>query len=75
MKTYTAYIQWNTKTHWYAGFIPGIPGAEAQGYSMAELEENLREVLAQCLKERKKSRQSARGRPRSPGFHQLDITV
>lgn len=74
-KTYKAYIQYNAHAGWYAGFIPGIPGAEAQGHSMEELKDNLRLVLTRCLRERRKARQSLQDHPKPPGFHQIDLVV
>ena len=72
-KTYQAYIQYNAQAQWYAGFIPGIPGAEAQGHSMEELKDNLRVALNRCLRERRKVRQSLQDHPKPPGFYQIDL--
>ncbi|MBN2239415.1 MAG: type II toxin-antitoxin system HicB family antitoxin [Dehalococcoidales bacterium] len=51
MKTFTAYIEWDSETELYIGIIPGIPGAHTQASSLDELRDNLKEVLELCLEE------------------------
>ncbi len=51
MKSFTAYIEWDTETKLYVGIVPGIPGAHTQGATLDELQRNLREVLELCLEE------------------------
>ena len=51
MRSFTAYIEWDTKTKLYVGSVPGIPGAHTQGATLDELQRNLREVLELCLEE------------------------
>jgi predicted RNase H-like HicB family nuclease len=53
MKTFTAYIEWDTETKLYIGIIPGVPGAHTQAASLDELNKNLKEVLELCLEENK----------------------
>lgn len=51
MKTFVAYVEWDSETKLYVGIIPGIPGAHTQGATLDELHENLKEVLELCLEE------------------------
>ena len=51
MRSFTAYIEWDTETKLYVGIVPGIPGAHTQGATLDELQRNLREVLELCLEE------------------------
>lgn len=51
MKTFTAYIEWDSDTGLYAGTIPAVTGAHSQGASLDELHDNLKEVLELCLEE------------------------
>ena len=51
MPTFTAYIEFDPETQVYVGTIPSIPGANTQGRTLTELQENLREVLEVCVQE------------------------
>lgn len=51
MKIYTAIIEKCNATGLYVGFVPGFPGAHAQGVSLDELNVNLREVIAMLLED------------------------
>ena len=51
MRSFTAYIEWDTETKLYVGIVPGIPGAHTQGATLDELQRNLREVMELCLEE------------------------
>ncbi len=51
MKTFVAYVEWDSETKLYVGIVPGIPGAHTQGETLDELHENLKEVLELCLEE------------------------
>ena len=51
MRSFTAYIEWDTETKLYVGIVPGIPGAHTQGATLDELQRNLKEVLELCLEE------------------------
>ncbi len=51
MKTFTAYVEWDSETNLYVGIVPGIPGAHTQGATLDELQKNLKEVLGLCLEE------------------------
>lgn len=51
MKTFTAYIEWDSETSLFVAHIPGIPGSHTQGSTWDELSQNLKEVLELCLAE------------------------
>ena len=51
MRSFVAYIEWDSETKLYVGIVPGIPGAYTQGANLDELHENLKEVLELCLEE------------------------
>jgi predicted RNase H-like HicB family nuclease len=51
MKTYTAVIERCSQTRLYVAYIPGFPGAHAQGETLDELRDNLREVVAMLLED------------------------
>jgi len=51
MKTFTAYVEWDSETKLYVGVVPGISGAHTQAESLDELQQNLKEVLELCLEE------------------------
>jgi len=52
MKTFTAYVELDADTGLYVGVVPGIPGAHTQAETLAELQENLKEVIELCLEEK-----------------------
>ncbi len=45
MKTFTAYIEWNSETQLCVGTIPGV---HTQGAALDELRGNFKEVLELC---------------------------
>ena len=49
MVTFTAYIEYDPDTQLYVGIIPAVPGAHTQAATLAELQNNLKEVLELCL--------------------------
>lgn len=51
MRTYPAVIERCPKTGLYVGFVPGFPGAHAQGETLDELNHNLQEVIAMLLED------------------------
>jgi len=51
MKTFTAYVEWDSETKLYVDIVPGIPGAHTEAEGMDELQQNLKEVLELCLEE------------------------
>jgi predicted RNase H-like HicB family nuclease len=51
MKTFTAYVEYDSATKLYVGIVPGIPGAHTQAETLDELQENLKEVIELCLAE------------------------
>jgi predicted RNase H-like HicB family nuclease len=51
MHRYTAVVEKCADTSLYVGFIPGFPGAHAQGETLDELNANLHEVVAMLLED------------------------
>ncbi|MEH1942014.1 MAG: type II toxin-antitoxin system HicB family antitoxin [Nostoc sp.] len=51
MKTFTAIAQRYPDTKFYVGYVLGFPGAHAQGETLDELQENLREVIEMLLED------------------------
>ncbi len=51
MKTYSAVIERCPQTNLFVGFVPGFPGAHAQGETLDELHRNLQEVIAMLLED------------------------
>ena len=72
MKTFTAYIQWDSETNLYVGIIPAVPGAHTQGATLDELQINLKEVLELCLEEYQDSLEEL---PRFVGLQQIEVMV
>lgn len=48
-KRWTAIIERDHDTGLLVGYVPGFPGAHSQGENIAELQANLREVIAMLL--------------------------
>ncbi len=51
MKSFTMVIEHCSETGLYVGYVPGFPGAHSQGETLAELRENIREVIAMLLED------------------------
>jgi predicted RNase H-like HicB family nuclease len=51
MKTFSAYVEWDSESKLYVGIVPGVPGAHTQAVTLDELQKNLEEVLELCLEE------------------------
>ena len=51
MNTYTAIVEKCKDTNFYAGYIPGFPGAHSQGETLDELTHNLEEVISMLLED------------------------
>lgn len=51
MRSYTAVIERCADTGYYVGHVPGFRGAYSQGEDLADLSENLREVLSMLLED------------------------
>ncbi len=51
MKAFTAVVERCPDTGLYVGFIPGFPGAHAQGETLDELNRNLKEVIELLLED------------------------
>jgi predicted RNase H-like HicB family nuclease len=72
MKTFTAYIEYDSEAKVYVGIIPSIHGAHTQAASLDELKINLKEVLELCLEE---SKEDLDDLPQFVGLQQLEIMV
>lgn len=51
MKIYSAVIERCPQTHLFVGFVPGFPGAHAQGETLDEVNRNLQEVISMLLED------------------------
>ncbi len=51
MHVYSAVIEWCLHSGLLVGFVPGFPGAHAQGDTLDELNRNLQEVIAMLLED------------------------
>ena len=51
MRTFDVIVERDPTTGTFVGSVPGWPGAHSQGDSIAELEVNLREVIAMLLED------------------------
>lgn len=51
MRTYSAVIERCPDTKLFVGFVPGFPGAHAQGMTLDELNRNLKEVISMLLED------------------------
>ena len=74
MKTFTAYIEWDSETKLYVGMVPGIPGAHTQGASLDELHKNLKEVLELCLEEAREANEIDEF-PQFFGLQQIEVAI
>ena len=72
MRTFTAYVEWDSETKLYVGIVPGIPGVHTQGATLDELQKNLQEVLELCLEEYKGPTEDL---PRFVGLQQIEVAV
>ncbi|MBI3760157.1 MAG: type II toxin-antitoxin system HicB family antitoxin [Deltaproteobacteria bacterium] len=51
-RTFTAYVEFDSESNLYVGTVPGLPGAQTQGATLDELQQNLHEVIALVLEEK-----------------------
>ena len=51
MRTFTAIVERCPDTGLYVGYVPGFRGAHSQAETLAELNENLREVIELLLED------------------------
>ncbi|HEX5483078.1 MAG TPA: type II toxin-antitoxin system HicB family antitoxin [Terriglobia bacterium] len=72
MKTFSAYVEWDSESKLYVGIVPGLPGAHTQAASLDELRNNLKEVLELCLEEYQGSFDDL---PRFIGLQQIEVAV
>jgi predicted RNase H-like HicB family nuclease len=52
-QTFVADIEFDPDTGLYVGTIPGLPGGHSQAASLDDLQQNLKEVVALILEERR----------------------
>ncbi len=74
MKTFTAYIEWDSDTNLYVGTIPSVQGAHTQASSLDELRNNLKEVLELCLEEIGESGELS-DFPQFVGLQQIEVGI
>ncbi len=74
MKTFTAYIEWDSETELYVGTVPTVTGAHTQAPSLDELHNNLKEVLELCLEEIGESGELA-DFPQFVGLQQIEVAI
>jgi predicted RNase H-like HicB family nuclease len=72
LKTFTAYVEWDSEVKLYVGVVPGIPGAHTQAGSLDELRDNLKEVLEMCLEEYGKKIEDI---PHFVGIQQIEVSM
>jgi predicted RNase H-like HicB family nuclease len=72
MKTFAAYVEWDSESKLYVGIVPGVPGAHTQAVTLDELQKNLKEVLELCLEEYKGSLEDL---PHFVGLQQIEVSV
>ena len=48
---FTAYIEKDSETNMYFGYVPCLQGAHTQGETLDELQKNLQEVVSLCFEE------------------------
>ncbi len=51
VRSFTAVVERDLATRMFVGYVPGWPGAHAQGSTMEELQANLQEVVAMLLED------------------------
>jgi predicted RNase H-like HicB family nuclease len=51
MRAYTAVVERCVDTGLFVGYVPGFPGAHSQGETLAELQQNLVEVIGMVLED------------------------
>jgi predicted RNase H-like HicB family nuclease len=58
MRSWNMVIERDAQTGLYVGYVPGWPGAHSQGETVAELKENLAEVISMLLEDGEPSLES-----------------
>ncbi len=72
IKTFTAYIEYDSETKLYVGIIPSLRGVHSQGATLDELQHNLKEVLELCLEE---SEEDWSNLPQFIGIQQIEVAL
>jgi predicted RNase H-like HicB family nuclease len=58
MRSWNMVIERDAQTGLHVGYVPGWPGAHSQGETVAELKENLAEVISMLLEDGEPSLES-----------------
>jgi len=72
-RIYTAYIEKDTESGMYIGYVPGIIGAHTCAESIDELQDRLKEVVALCLEEMDDT--DIENLPFFAGISQIEVAV
>lgn len=72
MKTFTAYVEYDSEMGLYVGIVPSIKGAHTQAETLDELKINLQEVVELCLEELGDEINSL---PQFIGIQQVEVAV
>jgi predicted RNase H-like HicB family nuclease len=73
MSKIVGYIEKDSETGLYVGFVPGIPGAHTQAETLDELQKNLKEVVELCLDEM--DADAKKNLPEFVGIQQVEVAV
>ena len=72
-RLYTAYIEKDTESGMYVGYVPGITGAHTCAESIDELHDKLKEVITLCLEELDDA--DIENLPTFAGISQIEVAV
>ena len=72
-RLYTAYIEKDTESGMYVGYVPGITGAHTYAESIDELHDKLKEVITLCLEELDDA--DIENLPTFAGISQIEVAV
>ena len=70
MRTFFAYVEFDSETKLYVATVPMLPGAHTQAATLDELNGNLREVIELCLEQFEGLPDSL---PRFVGIQQVEV--
>ena len=73
MNKIVGYIEKDSETGLYVGFVPCIPGAHTQAETLDELQKNLKEVVELCLEEM--DTEAKNNLPEFVGIQQVEVSV
>ena len=72
-RLYTAYIERDTESGMYVGYVPGMIGAHTCAESIDELQDKLKEVIALCLEEMDET--DIESIPSFAGIAQIEVSI